>query len=407
VSPNAASHAVIVDAIRTPIGRYNGIFKTVRPDDLCALTLIELLKRNPQLDPNLIEDVLVGCANQAGEDNRNVARMAVLLASLPLQVGGGTVNRLCGSGLMAVNQAAHAIMAGEGDVYMAGGVESMTRAPFVMGKASEAFSRQAEIFDTTIGWRFTNPKLAELHHPYAMGETAENVAEKYNITRQAQDAYAVASQQKTGQAIAAGKFNDEIFPVTLTDKKGNATVHQADEHPRPETTLDKLTSLKPAFKKDGSVTAGNSSGINDGASMLLVMSEHRARELGYKPLARIISTAVAGVDPALMGMGPVPASQKALQRAGLGIKDLDLVELNEAFAAQVLACAQELQLDMDTVNVNGGGIAIGHPLGASGARILSTLVYELHRRPQARYGLATMCIGVGQGIATVIEKMEK
>lgn len=397
--------AVIVDAIRTPIGRYNGIFKTVRPDDLCALAIAELLKRNPQLDSNLIEDVLAGCANQAGEDNRNVARMAVLLAKLPLHVGGGTVNRLCGSGLMAVNQAAHAIMAGEGEVYMAGGVESMTRAPFVMGKATEAFSRQTEIFDTTIGWRFTNPKLSELHHPYSMGETAENVAEKYQISREAQDAYALGSQHKTGQAITAGKFNDEIFPVTLTDKKGNATVYQADEHPRPETTLDKLSSLKPAFKKDGTVTAGNSSGINDGAGMLLVMSEKRASELGYKPLARIVSTAVAGVDPAFMGMGPVPASQKALQRAGLSIKDMDLVELNEAFAAQVLACAQELQLNMDIVNVNGGGIAIGHPLGASGARILGTLVYELHRRPQARYGLATMCIGVGQGIATVVEKL--
>jgi 3-oxoadipyl-CoA thiolase len=400
-----SSTAVIVDAIRTPIGRYNGIFKTVRPDDLCAMAIAALIQRNPQLDPNLIEDVLAGCANQAGEDNRNVARMAVLLAKLPVQVSGGTVNRLCGSGLMAVNQAAHAIMAGEGEVYLAGGVESMTRAPFVMGKATEAFSRQAEIFDTTIGWRFTNPKLSELYHPYSMGETAENVAEKYKITRAAQDAYALGSQQKTGQAIEAGKFNDEIFPVTLTDKQGNATVHQADEHPRPDTTLDKLSSLKPAFKKDGTVTAGNSSGINDGAGMLLLMSENRASDLGYKPLARIVSTAVAGVDPALMGMGPVPASQKALQRAGLSIKDMDLVELNEAFAAQVLACAQELQLNMETVNVNGGGIAIGHPLGASGARILSTLVYELHRRPQARYGLATMCIGVGQGIATVIEKL--
>ena len=397
--------AVIVDATRTPIGRYNGIFKNVRPDDLCAMTIAELIKRNPQLDPNLIEDVLVGCANQAGEDNRNVARMAALLAQLPLHVGGGTVNRLCGSGLMAVNQAANAILAGEGEVYLAGGVESMTRAPFVMGKATEAFSRQAEIFDTTIGWRFTNPKLAELHHPYSMGETAENVAEKYGISREAQDAYAVSSQQKTGAAIAAGKFNDEIFPVTLTDKKGNATTYQADEHPRPDTTLDKLSSLKPAFKKDGTVTAGNSSGINDGAAMLLLMSEDRAKALGFKPLARIVSSAVAGVDPALMGMGPVPASQKALQRAGLSVKDLDLVELNEAFAAQVLACAQELTLNMDTVNVNGGGIAIGHPLGASGARILSSLVYELHRRPQARYGLATMCIGVGQGIATIVEKL--
>jgi 3-oxoadipyl-CoA thiolase len=398
--------AVIVDAIRTPIGRYNGIFKGVRPDDLCAWNIAELLKRNPSVDPVLIEDVLVGCANQAGEDNRNVARMSLLLAGLPVHVAGGTVNRLCGSGLMAVNQAAHAIMAGEGDIYLAGGVESMTRAPFVMGKASEAFSRQAEIFDTTIGWRFTNPKLAELYYPYSMGETAENVAEKYGISREAQDAYALASQQKTGQAMAAGKFDDEIFPVTLTDKKGNATVHVADEHPRPDTTLEKLATLKPAFKKDGTVTAGNSSGLNDGAAMLLVMSEARAQSLGLKPLARIVSTAVAGVDPAFMGMGPVPASQKALQRAGLKIQDIDLVELNEAFAAQVLACTQELQLNPETLNVNGGGIAIGHPLGASGARILSTLIYELHRRPNARYGLATMCIGVGQGISTVVERLQ-
>lgn len=402
MSPHSA---VIVDAIRTPIGRYNGILKSVRPDDLCALTIEALLKRNPTLDPNLIEDVLVGCANQAGEDNRNVARMSALLAKLPVHVAGGTVNRLCGSGLMAVNQAAHAIMAGDGEIYLAGGVESMTRAPFVMAKATEAFSRNVEVFDTTIGWRFTNPKLAELHYPYSMGETAENVAEKYRISREAQDAYALTSQQKTGAAIHAGKFADEIFPVTLTDKKGNTTSYQEDEHPRPDTTLDKLTSLKPAFKKDGTVTAGNSSGINDGAAMLLVMSESKAEKLGFKPLARIVSTAVAGVDPALMGMGPVPASQKAIARAGLTVNDLDLVELNEAFAAQVLACAQELQLDRETLNVNGGGIAIGHPLGASGARILGTLAYELQRRPHARYGLATMCIGVGQGIATIIEKL--
>jgi 3-oxoadipyl-CoA thiolase len=402
VSPTA----VIVDAIRTPIGRYNGIFRGVRPDDLCAWNIVELLKRNPSIDPALIEDVLVGCANQAGEDNRNVARMSLLLAGLPVHVAGGTVNRLCGSGLMAVNQAAHAITAGEGDIYLAGGVESMTRAPFVMGKASEAFSRQAEIFDTTIGWRFTNPKLAELYYPYSMGETAENVAEKYGISREAQDAYALASQQKTGQAMAASQFGDEIFPVTLTDKKGNATIHTADEHPRPDTTLEKLAALKPAFKKDGTVTAGNSSGLNDGAAMLLVMSEARAQSLGLKSLARIVSTAVAGVDPAFMGMGPVPASQKALQRAGLKIQDIDLVELNEAFAAQVLACTQELQLNPETLNVNGGGIAIGHPLGASGARILSALIYELHRRPNARYGLATMCIGVGQGISTVVERLQ-
>lgn len=404
VSRTPETTAVIVDAIRTPIGRYNGIFKDVRPDDLCAYTIVELLKRNPKLNPEEIDDVLVGCANQAGEDNRNVARMAALLAGLPVSIPGGTVNRLCGSGLMAVNQAAQAIMADEGDTFLAGGVESMTRAPFVMAKATEAFSRHAEIYDTTIGWRFTNPKLAELYHPYSMGETAENVAEKYQISREDQDAYALASQQKTGVAITAGKFKDEIFPVTITDKKGNATIYDQDEHPRPYTTLDKLASLKPAFKKGGTVTAGNSSGINDGAGMLLVMSEKRALELGYRPLAKIVSTGVAGVDPAIMGMGPVPASRKALQIAGLSVNDLDLVELNEAFAAQVLACSRELGLNLDTLNVNGGGIAIGHPLGASGARIITTLAYELQRRPQARYGLATMCIGVGQGIATIIEK---
>lgn len=398
--------AVIVDAIRTPIGRYNGILKDVRPDDLCALTIVELLRRNPKLDPAEIEDVLVGCANQAGEDNRNVARMSALLAGLPVSIAGATVNRLCGSGLMAVNQAAQAIMAGEGEIYLAGGVESMTRAPFVMPKATEAFSRHAEIYDTTLGWRFTNPKLAEMHYPYSMGETAENVAQQYQISREAQDAYALASQKKTGAAMAAGKFKDEIFPLPITDKKGHTTVYEQDEHPRPDTTLEKLTSLKPAFRKDGTVTAGNSSGINDGAGMLLVMSEKRALELGFHPLAKIVSTAVAGVDPAIMGMGPVPASQKALQRAGLTVSDLSLVELNEAFATQVLACAQELKLDMDTLNVNGGGIAIGHPLGASGARILTALVYELRRRPQSRYGLATMCIGVGQGIAAIVEKYD-
>jgi 3-oxoadipyl-CoA thiolase len=396
--------AVIVDAVRTPIGRYNGIFRDVRPDDLSALTIQEILKRNPKLDPNEIEDVLVGCANQAGEDNRNVARMAVLLAGLPTHIGGGTVNRLCGSGLMAVNQAAHAIMAGESAIYLAGGVESMTRAPFVMAKSNEAFSRNVEIYDTTIGWRFTNPKMTALHHPYSMGETAENVAQAHQISRADQDAYALQSQQRTGAAMAAKRFDAEICPVPVTDKKGNTVVHTQDEHPRPDTTLEKLASLKPAFRKDGSVTAGNSSGVNDGASMTLVMSEKRALELGMTPLARIVSTAVAGVDPATMGMGPVPASQKALQRAGLNINDIDLIELNEAFAAQVLACARELKLDMDKLNVNGGGIALGHPLGASGSRLIATLAHELHRRPDARYGLSTMCIGVGQGIATMIEK---
>lgn len=397
-----ARTAVIVDGLRSPFGRYGGFLRDVRPDDLCAWSIQEILKRNPQVNPEQIDDVLVGCANQAGEDNRNIARMAVLLAGLPVSIPGGTVNRLCGSGLMAVNDAARAIMAGEGEIYLAGGVESMTRAPFVIPKATNAFSRHTEIYDTTIGWRFTNPRLSALHYPYSMGETAENVAERYGISRESQDAYALSSQQKTAAAIAAGKFRKEIVPFPVTDKKGHTTLFEQDEHPRPETTAEKLASLKPAFKKDGTVTAGNASGINDGAGMMLVMSEQKALELGCKPLARILATAVAGVDPAVMGLGPIPASLKALQRAGLSVADLDLVELNEAFAAQVLACAQELQLDTDTLNVNGGGIALGHPLGASGSRILTTLVYELQRRPDARYGLATMCIGVGQGIATVI-----
>jgi 3-oxoadipyl-CoA thiolase len=396
--------AVIVDAIRTPVGRYNGIFRDVRPDDLCALTIREMFKRHPQLDPATIDDVLIGCANQAGEDNRNVARMAALLAGLPVSIPGGTVNRLCGSGLMAVNDAAHAIMAGMGAIYLAGGVESMTRAPFVMAKATEAFSRHAEIHDTTIGWRFTNPKLAEQYHPYSMGETAENVAEKYQVSRADQDAYALRSQRKTGYAMAAGHFQDEMCPVSLADKRGNVTIYDADEHPRPDTTPEKLASLKPAFRKGGTVTAGNSSGINDGASLLLLMSEEKALSLGYQPLARIVSTAVAGVDPAYMGMGPVPATQKALQKSGLQVEDLNLIELNEAFAAQVLACIRELTLNPDIVNVNGGGIALGHPLGSSGSRILTTLAHEMKRRPDAQYGLATMCIGVGQGIATIIEK---
>lgn len=406
MSTQSQNSAVIVDGLRTPFGRYGGILKDIRPDDLCAWTIQEIMKRNPQIKAEWIDDVLVGCANQAGEDNRNVARMGALLAGLPVSIPGGTVNRLCGSGLMAINDAAHAIMAGAGEIYLAGGVESMTRAPFVMPKATDAFSRHNEIYDTTIGWRFTNPKLAALYHPYSMGETAENVAQKYKISREEQDAYALQSQQKTGAAIAAGRFNDEIVPFPITDKKGNTITYDRDEHPRPETTLDKLSSLRPAFQKDGSVTAGNSSGVNDGAAMTLVMSESKALELGLKPLARIISTAVAGVDPAYMGLGPVPASQKALKKAGFSAKDLDLVELNEAFAAQVLACVRDLQLDPDKLNVNGGGIAIGHPLGASGSRILTTLMYELQRRPNARYGLATMCIGVGQGISTIIEKYE-
>ncbi len=397
--------AVIVDAIRTPVGRFTGGLATVRPDDLAALVLKELIQRNPNLDPALIEDVILGAANQAGEDNRNVARMAVLLAELPETIGGGTVNRLCGSGLMAINQVSHAILAGEGDCYVAGGVESMTRAPFVLAKSPSAFGRQAEIYDTTIGWRFTNKRLAKLHYPYSMGETAENVAEKYNLSREAQDQFAFNSQQKAGQAIAAGRFKDEIIPVSVPQRKGDPILVDSDEHPRPDTPLEKLSKLKPAFKEGGSVTAGNSSGINDGAAALLVMSEAKALELGLAPKVRILSTAVAGVDPACMGLGPVPATQKALKRAGLTIDQLNLIELNEAFAAQSLACIQELGADVSKINVNGGAIALGHPLGCSGARIMTTLIYEMMRRDNCRYGLATMCIGVGQGIATVVEKI--
>jgi len=398
-----SEEVVIVDALRTPIGRYGGSLKDVRPDDLGALVISELIKRNPAVPVDEIEDVLLGCANQAGEDNRNVARMSVLLAKLPLTVGGGTVNRLCGSGLMAVNDAVNNIRAGLGDIYIAGGVESMTRAPFVMGKSDSAFGRDPKIFDTTLGWRFTNKQLAELHYPFSMGETAENVAEKYKISREDQDAFALASQQKFKAALDAGHIAKEIIPVPIPRKKGEVEYVSLDEHPRPDTTLASLAKLKAAFREGGTVTAGNSSGINDGASALLIMSAKRAQALGLKPMARFLGSAVAGVDPAIMGVGPVPATKKALSRSGLKVADLDLMELNEAFAAQVLACGRELELDMNKVNVNGGSIALGHPLGASGARILTTLVYEMQRR-QSKYGLATMCIGVGQGIASIVAR---
>ncbi|GAB4203845.1 MAG: thiolase family protein [Roseiflexaceae bacterium] len=408
--------AVITHALRTPIGRYGGALAGVRPDDLAALVIRALIERSG-IDPHLVEDVILGCANQAGEDNRNVARMAALLAGLPVEVPGQTVNRLCASGLQAVNSAAQAIAAGEGEVFIAGGVESMTRAPLVMAKPEAAWQRgDTKLYDTTLGWRFTNPRLAELHYPYSMGETAENVAERYGISRADQDAFALESQRRYAAAQAAGRFADELVPVTLpAARKGQPpTVVDTDEHPRPDTTPEALAKLRPAFggpervrppettPSDGSVTAGNASGINDGAAALLLMSEERARALGLRPLAQIVSTAVAGVDPAFMGLGPVPASRKALARAGLSAADLDLVELNEAFAAQALACVRDLELDPARVNVNGGAIALGHPLGASGARILTTLIHELHRR-NGRYALASMCIGVGQGIATVIE----
>ncbi|GER82569.1 acetyl-CoA acetyltransferase [Thermogemmatispora aurantia] len=395
--------AVIVSAVRTPIGRYAGALKDVRPDDLAALVITEAVRR-AGIEPGSVEDVILGCANQAGEDNRNVARMALLLAGLPIHVAGQTVNRLCGSGLQAINSAAQAIQVGAGDTFVAGGVESMTRAPFVLGKAESAFSRSATLYDTTLGWRFINPRLAAMHYPYSMGETAENVAERYGISREEQDRYALRSHQRAVAAQQDGRFAEEIVPVPIPQKKGEPGLVSKDEHPRPDTSLEKLAALKPAFREGGTVTAGNSAGLNDGAAALVMMSESRARALGLRPRARIVATAVAGVDPAYMGLGPIPATRKALQRAGLSINDLDLIELNEAFAAQVLQCVRELEIDEEKLNVNGGAIALGHPLGCSGARIMVTLLHELERRG-GRYGLATMCIGVGQGIATIIERL--
>lgn len=395
--------AVILSAVRTPIGRYAGSLKDVRPDDLAALVIAEAV-RLANIDPDSIEDVIVGCANQAGEDNRNVARMALLLVGLPLHVAGQTVNRLCGSGLQAVNSAAQAIQTGTGDTFIAGGVESMTRAPFVLSKTDSAFARTMNLYDTTLGWRFVNPKLSAVHHPHSMGETAENVAEKYGISRADQDAFALRSQQRAVAAQQSGRFSAEIIPVIIPQKKGEPIVVATDEHPRADTTLEKLATLKPAFRKDGSVTAGNSAGINDGAAALVMMSQSRAQQLGLRPRARIIASAVAGVDPAYMGLGPIPATRKVLQRAGLSINDMDLVELNEAFASQSLQCARELEIDQEKLNVNGGAIALGHPFGCSGARLVVTLLNELELR-DGRYGLATMCIGVGQGIATIIERL--
>jgi 3-oxoadipyl-CoA thiolase len=397
--------AWIIEAVRTPIGRYGGALASVRPDDLAAAALRAVVDRSG-IDAALIEDVILGCANQAGEDNRDVARMALLLAGLPVEIGGLTVNRLCGSGLQAINSAAHAINVGDGDVFIGGGVESMTRAPYVMSKPAAAFDRgDREMFDTTLGWRFINPKLAELHYPYSMGETAENVAERWKVDRAAQDAFALESQRKAVAAIEGGRFDDQIVPITVPARKGEPVVVGRDEHPRADTTAEALAKLRPAFRENGSVTAGNSSGINDGASAVLIVEADRARELGLTPLARVVSTAVAGVDPAIMGYGPVPATRKALQRAGIAAADLDLIELNEAFASQSIVCIDELGLDPARVNVNGGAIALGHPLGMSGARLITMLTHEL-RRTGGRYGLATMCIGVGQGIATIVERIE-
>jgi 3-oxoadipyl-CoA thiolase len=397
--------AWIVDAVRTPIGRYGGALAAVRPDDLAA-TVIRAIVERTGIDPAEIEDVVLGCANQAGEDNRNVARMAALLAGLPVEVAGQTVNRLCGSGLQAINTAAHAIAADDGDVFIAGGVESMTRAPYVMAKPAGPFDRgNREMFDTTLGWRFVNPKLAEKHYPYSMGETAENVAERWEVGRDLQDAFALHSHQRSVAAIEGGRFASQIVPISVPQRKGDPVVVDRDEHPRADTSTEALTRLHAAFRDGGTVTAGNSSGINDGASVALLAEAGEARRLGLKPMARIVATAVAGVDPAVMGIGPVPAARKALARAGLEPADLDLVELNEAFASQSIVCINELGLDPDKVNVNGGAIALGHPLGMSGGRLITMLVHEL-ARTGGRYGLATMCIGVGQGIATVVERID-
>jgi 3-oxoadipyl-CoA thiolase len=397
--------AWIIEAVRTPIGRYGGALASVRPDDLAAATLRAVVDRSG-IDATLIEDVILGCANQAGEDNRNVARMALLLAGLPVEIGGLTVNRLCGSGLQAINSAAHAINVGDGDIFIGGGVESMTRAPYVMLKPEAAYERgDREMFDSTLGWRFVNPTLAEMYYPYSMGETAENVAERWSVDRAEQDAFALASQREAIAAIEAGRFDDQIVPITVPSRKGEPVVVGRDEHPRADTSAEALARLRPAFREGGSVTAGNSSGINDGASAVLVVEADRARELGLRPMARVLSTAVAGVDPAIMGYGPVPATRKALERAGITAGDLDLVELNEAFASQSIVCIDELGLDPARVNVNGGAIALGHPLGMSGGRLITMLTHEL-RRTGGRYGLATMCIGVGQGIATIVERIE-
>ncbi|HEU4560992.1 MAG TPA: acetyl-CoA C-acyltransferase [Longimicrobium sp.] len=396
--------ALIIDAVRTPIGRYAGALSSVRPDDLAAAVIKSLVERTG-VNPRLVDDVVFGCANQAGEDNRNVGRMAALLAGLPVSVPGQTVNRLCGSGLEAVRSAAHAIKAGEGRVFIAGGVESMSRAPWVMLKPGEGFARGVpEMADSLLGWRFVNPKMPK-EWTVSLGETAEIVAGEFGVTRQDQDAFAFASQQRSCKAIAEGHFRGEIAPVQVPQRKGPPKVVDTDEHPRPDTTLEALGALKPSFRaENGTVTAGNSSGLNDGAAALLVVSGEAARELGMQPMARIVASAVAGVEPHRMGIGPVPASRLALQRAGLSVADVGLVELNEAFAAQSVACVRELGVDPEIVNVSGGAVAVGHPLGSSGARILTTLVHEMRRR-EVRYGLASMCIGVGQGISMIVERV--
>jgi acetyl-CoA acyltransferase len=397
--------AVIVDAIRTPIGALGGILSTVRPDDMAAHVIKALLERN-QFDPKLIEEVFLGCANQAGEDNRDVARMAALLAGLPLEVGGVTVNRLCASGLNAINMAARAIKAGEGDVYIAGGVESMSRAPYSLPKAEAGFSfGNLTAYDTALGWRYPNAKMKEMYGTDSMGETAENIAsERPHITREKQDEFSARSHARAIAAIDSGRFKQEIVPVSVQQKKGEAKLVDTDERPRRDTTMESLAKLKPAFKKEGgTVTAGNSSGLNDGAAALLIMSADKAKALNLKPLARIVTSASAGVPPRVMGYGPIPATRKALDRVGLKVKDLGLIEINEAFAVQALAVMEDLELDPQIVNVNGGAIAIGHPLGCSGARLVTTLVHEMKNRGDVKYALATLCVGVGQGEAAILE----
>lgn len=392
----------IIDSLRTPIGKYGGALASVRPDDLLAHVIKALIHRNGSIDVNAIEDVIAGAANQSGEDNRNVARMAALLAGLPVTVAGNTVNRLCASGLQAIMDASRAIACGDGDIYIAGGVESMSRAPFVLSKTSTAYGRDAVLQDTTLGWRFINSRLSELYHPFSMGETAENVAKQWNLSRIAQDEFAVQSQERYFAALSAGKWADEIIPVDAIQGKQMIVV-DTDEHPR-QTSIEQLAKLKPAFVREGTVTAGNSSGINDGAAAMLLASEEAVVKYNLKPVAMIKSMAVAGVDPSIMGIGPVPATIKALQRAGLTVSDLDLIELNEAFASQSIACIHELSLDLEKVNVNGGAIALGHPLGCSGVRISTTLLHEMKRR-KSKYGLATMCVGVGQGAAVIFERI--
>ncbi len=395
--------AAVIAAVRTPIGRYGGKLASVRPDDLAAIVIRSVVER-AGIDASLIDDVYFGAANQAGEDNRNVARMAALLAGLPETIPGSTVNRLCASGLEAVNIAARLIEANHGDVFIAGGVESMSRAPYVLSKADTAYGRTQEIYDTSIGWRFVNPKLAEMYHPYPMGETAENVARKYGIDRESQDRFALSSQQKWSAAHKRGAFDDEIVPVEIPQRKGAAVIVDTDEHPRHDVTIEQLAKLRPVFAKDdkGTVTAGNSSGVNDGAAALVLVEESKAASLGLKPIAFVGCSASAGVDPAYMGLGPIPAIRKAMGRAGLALDDFGLIEINEAFAAQSIACQRELGIADDKLNVNGGAIAIGHPLGCSGARVATTLIHEMKRRGVER-GIASLCVGVGQGLATVFE----